>query len=214
MVSPELGEAVAIFLADPHTAPTRQHRPLQLARHKINLHDSIQLCTLRGTTCTRLHRVPPSVSSPSPHDDDGAEISNQATRDHSKIGNKLFWVARIAHIAWRARVCVFGRGTVTGTGVLCPGPDSSPMAKTKKPELSKTEKKYNRKDVFSLKAIFDDADVDGSGEIDAGELRKVLNKSNLGDAADDFFKAIDKDGNKKIGFDEYLKVGCGGKGVQ
>jgi Ca2+-binding EF-hand superfamily protein len=76
----------------------------------------------------------------------------------------------------------------------------------KKPELSKIEKKYNKKDVFALKDVFDDADADGSGEIDANELRKALNKSNLGDAADDFFKAIDTDGSKKIGFDEYLKV--------
>ena len=57
-----------------------------------------------------------------------------------------------------------------------------------------------------LKEVFDDADVDGSGEIDLAELRKALNKTNLGNAAEDMFKAIDKDGSKKIGFDEYLKV--------
>ena len=73
-------------------------------------------------------------------------------------------------------------------------------------ELSKTEKKYNKKEIFVLKAVFDDADVDGSGEIDLAELRKALNKTNLGNAAEDMFKAIDKDGSKKIGFDEYLKV--------
>ena len=82
-----------------------------------------------------------------------------------------------------------------------------------KTELTKTEKKYNKKDVFALKEIFDDADVDRSGEIDAAELRKALNRSNLGDAADDFFKAIDKDGSKKIGFDEYLRVRAAERGV-
>jgi len=81
-----------------------------------------------------------------------------------------------------------------------------------KTELTKTEKKYNKKDVFALKEIFDDADVDRSGEIDAAELRKALNRSNLGDAADDFFKAIDKDGSKKIGFDEYLRVRAAERG--
>ena len=73
-------------------------------------------------------------------------------------------------------------------------------------ELTKTEKKYNKKEIFVLKEVFDDADVDGSGEIDLAELRKALNKTNLGNAAEDMFKAIDKDGSKKIGFDEYLKV--------
>ena len=81
-----------------------------------------------------------------------------------------------------------------------------------KTELTKTEKKCNKKDVFGLKEIFDDADVDRSGEIDAAELRKALNRSNLGDAADDFFKAIDKDGSKKIGFDEYLRVRAAERG--
>ena len=73
-------------------------------------------------------------------------------------------------------------------------------------ELTKTEKKYSKKEIFTLKSVFDDADVDQSGEIDVAELRKALNKSNLGSAADDMFRAIDKDGSKKIGFDEYLKV--------
>ena len=82
-----------------------------------------------------------------------------------------------------------------------------------KTELTKTEKKYNKKDVFALKEIFDDADVDRSGEIDAAELRKALNRSNLGDAAYYFFNAIDKDGSKKIGFDEYLRVRAAERGV-
>ena len=64
-------------------------------------------------------------------------------------------------------------------------------------ELTKTEKKYNKKEIFVLKEVFDDADVDGSGEIDLAELRKALNKTNLGNAAEDMFKAIDKDGSKK-----------------
>ena len=84
-----------------------------------------------------------------------------------------------------------------------PGADADAMPSR---ELSKTEKKYNKKEIFVLKAVFDDADVDGSGEIDLAELRKALNKTNLGNAAEDMFKAIDKDGSKKIGFDEYLKV--------
>ena len=56
-----------------------------------------------------------------------------------------------------------------------------------------------------MEEVFD-ADVDQSGEIDAAELRKVLNRSNLGDAADNFVKGVDKDGNKNIGFDEYFRV--------
>ena len=47
-------------------------------------------------------------------------------------------------------------------------------------ELTKTEKKYSKKEIFTLKSVFDDADVDQSGEIDVAELRKALNKSNLG----------------------------------
>ena len=54
-----------------------------------------------------------------------------------------------------------------------------------------------------------DARIDSSIE---AELRKALNRSNLGDAADDFFKAIDKDGSKKIGFDEYLRVRAAERG--
>ena len=72
--------------------------------------------------------------------------------------------------------------------------------------LSKISKKYNKKEIFSLKAVFDEADADGSGEIDSSELRKALSKSSLSAAAVDMFKALDKDGNKRIGFDEYLKV--------
>ena len=72
--------------------------------------------------------------------------------------------------------------------------------------LSKISKKYNKKEIFSLKAVFDEADADGSGEIDSSELRKALSKSSLSAAAVDMFKALDKDGSKRIGFDEYLKV--------
>jgi Ca2+-binding EF-hand superfamily protein len=72
--------------------------------------------------------------------------------------------------------------------------------------LSKISKKYNKKEIFSLKAVFDEADSDGSGEIDSSELRKALSKSSLSAAAVDMFKALDKDGSKRIGFDEYLKV--------
>ena len=32
--------------------------------------------------------------------------------------------------------------------------------------LSKISKKYNKKEIFALKAVFDEADADGSGEID------------------------------------------------
>ena len=72
--------------------------------------------------------------------------------------------------------------------------------------LSKISKKYNKKEIFALKAVFDEADADGSGEIDSSELRKALSKSSLSAAAVDMFKALDRDGSKRIGFDEYLKV--------
>ena len=77
--------------------------------------------------------------------------------------------------------------------------------------LSKISKKYNKKEIFSLKAVFDEADADGSGEIDSSELRKALSKSSLSAAAVDMFKALDKDGSKRIGFDEYLKVRARGR---
>lgn len=119
---------------------------------------------------------------------------------------------RLKHSAWHARrradVSGGRRRFPPGSALVSPPRDA--MGKT---ELTKTEKKYNKKDVFALKEIFDDADVDRSGEIDAAELRKALNRSNLGDAADDFFKAIDKDGSKKIGFDEYLRVRAAERGV-
>ena len=79
--------------------------------------------------------------------------------------------------------------------------------------LSKISKKYNKKEIFSLKAVFDEADADGSGEIDSSELRKALSKSSLSAAAVDMFKALDKDGSKRIGLDEYLKVRHDGRTV-
>lgn len=85
-------------------------------------------------------------------------------------------------------------------------PRLTSVAATMSGALSKISKKYNKKEIFSLKAVFDEADADGSGEIDSSELRKALSKSSLSAAAVDMFKALDKDGSKRIGFDEYLKV--------
>lgn len=73
--------------------------------------------------------------------------------------------------------------------------------------------KYNKKEVLKLKEVFDDADKDGSGEIDPHELQDSLKKTNLGAEVVDMFKSMDRDGSKKIDFSEYLRVGgAGGKG--
>ena len=68
--------------------------------------------------------------------------------------------------------------------------------------------KYNKKEVLKLKEVFDEADKDGSGEVDIGEFTAILKKSSLGGAnvSSTMFQALDSDGNKKISFDEYLKV--------
>ena len=72
---------------------------------------------------------------------------------------------------------------------------------------SKTEAKYNKKEVLKLKEVFDDADKDGSGEIEPSELQDSLKKTNLGAEAVDMFKSMDRDGSKRIDFSEYLRVG-------
>mmetsp|Transcript_36721 Transcript_36721/g.58985 ORF Transcript_36721/g.58985 Transcript_36721/m.58985 type:complete len:181 (-) Transcript_36721:688-1230(-) len=71
---------------------------------------------------------------------------------------------------------------------------------------SKTEAKYNKREVLKLKEVFDDADKDGSGEIEANELQHSLKKTNLGEEAVNMFKSMDRDGSKKIDFSEYLRV--------
>ena len=61
--------------------------------------------------------------------------------------------------------------------------------------------------MLKLKEVFDDADRDGSGEIEPDELSESLKKTNLGAEAVDMFKSMDRDGSKKIDFSEYLRVG-------
>ncbi|EEH56835.1 uncharacterized protein MICPUCDRAFT_57816 [Micromonas pusilla CCMP1545] len=72
--------------------------------------------------------------------------------------------------------------------------------------MKKTSSKFNKSEVLKLKEVFDEADKDGSGEIDTAELAQSLQKTNLGEAAADMFRAIDKDGTKSLDFSEYLKI--------
>ena len=72
--------------------------------------------------------------------------------------------------------------------------------------MKKTSSKFNKSEVLKLKEVFDEADKDGSGEIDTAELAQSLQKTNLGEAAADMLRAIDKDGTKSLDFSEYLKV--------
>ena len=72
--------------------------------------------------------------------------------------------------------------------------------------LSKISKKYNKKEIFSLKAVFDEADADGSGEIDLDEFTKLvwklqgsINRAEI----EDMFQAVDADGSGEIDYDEF-----------
>ena len=55
--------------------------------------------------------------------------------------------------------------------------------------------KYNKKEVLKLKEVFDEADKDGSGEVDIGEFTAILKKSSLGGAnvSSTMFQALDSD---------------------
>jgi hypothetical protein len=68
--------------------------------------------------------------------------------------------------------------------------------------------------VLKLKEVFDDADKDGSGEIEANELQQSLKKTNLGEEAVNMFKSMDRDGSKKIDFSEYLRAGWGERAAE
>jgi len=93
----------------------------------------------------------------------------------------------------------------------------------------KAQSKYSRKDVLELKAVFDEYDKDGSGQLDLAEFTKSLKEKkdkakprpgqkstlaernasqgiSIADLSENTFHAMDTDGNGEVTFEELLKL--------
>jgi len=70
--------------------------------------------------------------------------------------------------------------------------------------LKKTGSRFKKREIKELKQVFDEHDKDGSGEVSVQEMMQHLKKTSGASFSTDFTKALDKNGDGKITFKEYL----------